>query len=218
MAGFLHSLSRPNELDEFLSEAVPEKDADLVRQALAQGADPNSVNTEPNSVFFGMTALFWAADGGSLDIARLLLDAGAKVAAEAEASDSSLHAAVEDANLPMVNLLLDYDGAAALNWFDCIDRTPLMIAVEMENIPIARRLLESGADVNAHNEPKIGDAALHTAAANGTLEMVELLLRAGADPRVEGWMQLTPLHKAQGRKRGDGPRIYALLEQAAKRL
>ncbi len=118
----------------------------------------------------------------------------------------------------MVNLLLDYDGAAALNWFDVTDRTPLTIAVEMEDIPIARRLIEAGADVNAHNEPQIGDTALHRAAANGTLEMVELLLEAGADPTIEGWMRRTPLDRAQERKHGDGPRIYELLEQAAKRF
>ena len=204
--------------NEFLHEAVAEKDADLVRQALAEGADPNHCAEEEGSAFFGMTALSWAVTGGSLDIARLLLEAGAKVAAETQASDLALHAAVADANLPMVNLLLEYDGAAALKWFDAVDRTPLIIAVELENIPIARRLLEAGADVNAHNAPRIGDAALHTAAANGTREMVELLLWAGADPRVEGWMRLTPLHKAQERKHGDGPRIYALLTQAAKRL
>ena len=203
--------------NEFLREAVAEKDTDLVRQALAQGADPNSTNREVGSAFFGMTALSWAVIVGSLDIVRLLLEAGAKVAAEAQALASSLHAAVHDANLPMVNLLLDFDGALALNWFDEINRTPLMIAVEVENIPLARRLLDAGADVNAHNAPRSGDAALHTATANGTLAMVELLLRAGADP-LEGWMRLTPLDKAQARKRGDGPRILELLTQAVKRL
>ncbi len=204
--------------NEFLDDAVAEKDAEMVRQALAQGADPNHANTELNSAFFGTTVLYWTACGGDLTIARLFLDAGAQVVAEKAASSSSLHAAVEDANLPMVNLLLEYDGAAALNWFDETDRTPLMIAVGMENIPIARRLINAGADVNAHNEPKIGDTALRIATENGTLGMVELLLLAGADPTIEGWMRLTPLDKARGRKRGDGPRIYELLEQAAKRF
>ena len=201
--------------NEFLSEAIAEKDADLVREALAQGADPNHPGQD---LQFPVLPLHWAVFSGSLEIARLLLDAGARVAAEANTDDSSLHAAVEDANLPSVNLLLDYDGAAALDWFDYISRTPLMIAVEMENIPIARRLIEAGADVNAHDEPRIGDTALHTAARNGTLEMVELLVSAGADPTIRGWMWITPLDNARGRKRGDGPRIYELLEQAARRL
>ena len=206
--------------NEFLHEAVAGKDADLVRQALAQGADPNysEARCDAFTAFAGTTELFWAVGGGSIEIVRFLLEAGAKVAAEAHSSASSLYAAVEDANLPMVNLLLDYDGAVALNWFDVIDRTPLTIAVEMENIPIARRLIEAGADVNAHNEPQIGDTALHRAAANGTLEMVELLLEAGANPTIKGWMWLTPLDNVRERKRGDGPRIHELLEQVAKRF
>ncbi len=204
--------------NEFLHEAVAEKDIDLVRQALAQGADPNCAEDEWQSVFAGTTELYWAVFGGNVEIVRLLLDAGARVANEERSEHVSLHAAVEDHNLPMVNHLLEYDGAVALNWFDYVDRTPLMIAVEEEDIALAHRLIEAGADVNAHNEPRIGDTALHTAAANGTLEMVELLLRARADPTIRGWMWITPLDNARGRKRGDGPRIYAALEQAAKRF
>ena len=204
--------------NEFLSEAIAEKDVDLVRQCLAQGADPTHSDKDWSDPLSGHTPLFWAVSGGSLEIAHLLLIAGARVAAEADTNDSSLHAAVEDANLPMVNLLLEHDSAAALNWYDYISRTPLMIAVEMENIPIARRLIEAGADVNANEEARIGDTALHTAARNGTLEMVELLLGAGADPTIRGWMWITPLDNARGRKRGDGPRIYELLEQAVRRL
>ena len=204
--------------NEFLGEAIAEKDIGLVREALAQGADPNHSDKDWSDPLSGHTPLFWAVSGGSLEIARLLLDSGAWVAAEANTQDSSLHAAVEDANLPSVNLLLDYDGAAALDWFDYISRTPLMIAVEMENIPIARRLIEAGADVNAHDEPRIGDTALRIASENGTLEMVEMLLSAGADPTIRGWMWITPLDKAEARKRGDGPRIYELLEQAARQF
>ncbi len=203
--------------NEFLHEAVAEKDADLVWQALAEGADPNIPDTSDDSSA-GTTELYWAVSGGAVEIVRLLLDAGARVAAEAQAEASSLHAAVEDVNLPMVSLLLDHDGSAALDWFDYIDRTPLMIAVQVGSVPIAQRLIDARADVNAHNEPRIGDTALRIAAENGTLEMVELLAVAGADPTIPGWMARTPLDKARGRKGDDGPRIYERLEQAARRF
>ncbi len=205
--------------NEFLHEAVAEKDVELVRQALAQGADPNYPEAPGASFssFVGTTELFWAACGRDLEITRLLLEAGARVAEE-HSEESSLHAAVEDANLPMVNLLLHYDAAVALDWFDYVNRTPLIVAVQIGSIKIAKRLIEAGSDVNAHNEPNIGDTALHRAVEKGTVEMVELLLKAGANPTIKGWMWLTPLDKARGRKRGDGPRIYELLEQAAKRF
>jgi ankyrin repeat protein len=93
-----------------------------------------------------------------------------------------------------------------------------MIAVEAGNVQIARRLPETGAEVSAHNASEIGHTALRTAASNGTLEMVEPLLSAGADPTPEGWMWITPLDKARERKRGDGPRICEALERAAKRF
>ncbi len=202
--------------NEFLHEAVAEKDAALVREALAQGADPNRPDESVGSLA-GSTALYWAVFGGDLEIVRALLNAGARVAAEADAEDSSLHVAVEDINLPMVHLLLGYDGAVALDWFDYVSRTPLMIAVEAESVPIARCLIEAGADVNAHDEPRIGNTALHLAAANGTLEMAELLVWAGANPTIGGWMWITPLDTARDRKRGDGPQIYELLERAARR-
>lgn len=198
--------------NEFLHEAVAEEDIDLVRQALAEGADPNALGED------GSTPLYWAVSGGDVAIAHVLLKAGARVASDSQEAFCTFHAAVEDMNLPMVNLLLDYDGAAALNLFDYIDRTPLIIAVETENIPIVRRLLDAEADVNAHNEPRIGDTALYCAVKKGTLEIVMLLLKSGANPKIKGWMWRTPLDEARGRKRGDGPRIYELLEQAAKRF
>ena len=197
--------------NEFLHEAVAEKNTDLVRQALAQVADLNRPDAS-DSFSSGTTELYWAVSGGEVEIVRLLLDAGARVGAEASSDSSSLHVAVENVNLPMVSLLLECDGAVALNWFDYIDRTPLMIAVQMGSVPIAQRLINAGANVNAHNKPRIGDTALRRAAENGTLEMVELLLAAGADPTIPGWMARTALDKARERKRGDGPRIYERLE------
>ena len=204
--------------DEFLHEAIDAKDIDLVRQALAEGADPNRPNSDGNSSFVGTTELFWAVSSGEVEIVRLLLEAGAKVAAEMQAESSSLHTAVEDNARQMINLLLEYDGAVAVNWFDYIDRTPLMCAVENGNVEIARCLIEAGSDVNANNKPHIGNTASHIAAGSGTLEMVELLVCAGADPTIQGWMWIMPLDKAQARKRGEGPRIYEILERAAKRF
>ena len=203
--------------NKFLQEAVAAQNIDLVRQALAEGANPNDsgLNETGNN---WATPLYHAASRGDIDIALALLKGGALVMSDRDEDTLTLHTAVEDGNLPMVELLLKFDADKALDRFDYIDRTPLMIAVEREHTAIARRLLEAGADVNAHNAPRIGDTALHKAAATGTLEMVKLLLNAGADPLVEGWMRLTPLDTARERKRGDGPRIYALLVQAAKRF
>jgi hypothetical protein len=44
--------------------------------------------------------------------------------------------------------------------------------------------------------------------------MARLLLDAGADPRIRGWMQLDALDRARNRQRGDGPKVYQLLLKA----
>ena len=49
-----------------------------------------------------------------------------------------------------------------------------------------------------------------------SLEMAQVLIDAGADPTLPGSMQLSALHRAKTRKRGDGPAVYQLLEDAAR--
>ena len=46
--------------------------------------------------------------------------------------------------------------------------------------------------------------------------MAQLLVDSGADPTIPGWMQLSALDKAHGRKRGDGPTVYELLVAARR--
>ena len=44
------------------------------------------------------------------------------------------------------------------------------------------------------------------------------LIDCRADPRIPGWMQLTAVRKAEGRKDQEGQRVYALLKSVAARL
>ncbi len=50
-----------------------------------------------------------------------------------------------------------------------------------------------------------------------TLDLARILLDAGADPTIPGWMQLTALDKSVNRKRFEGPDVHRLLLEAAKR-
>jgi hypothetical protein len=82
---------------------------------------------------------------------------------------------------------------------------------------VAAFLIDHGAAVNAQHEPSIGDTPLGEVAGSCSYKMASLLVAAGADPTMRGWMQLNALDRAKGRKRGDGPRVYALLVQSGSR-
>jgi ankyrin repeat protein len=102
--------------------------------------------------------------------------------------------------------------------FDDLAKTPLHYAAENGHIDVIRVLLEAGADVNANDEPRIGNTPLRQVADRCSLAVATVLVEAGADPRIPGWMQITALHEAEGRNDEEGTRVYDLLKSVADRL
>jgi ankyrin repeat protein len=81
-----------------------------------------------------------------------------------------------------------------------------------------RVLIDAGADVNAIDKARIGNTPLRSVAAECSLAVAQLLVDAGADPRIPGWMQLTALHKAEDRQDEEGQLVYSLLKRVAALL
>ena len=126
-----------------------------------------------------------------------------------------LHEAAAQGDLAKVKELAEK--GADINAFDeDLSRTPLHYAVIAGHRDVAAYLLSVGADVNAHEEAKIGETPLGTVAATCSYEMAELLINAGANPTIPGWMGRTPLDRAQERKKPEGQRVYTLLRKAAQ--
>jgi ankyrin repeat protein len=81
----------------------------------------------------------------------------------------------------------------------------LLTAVKADNTEEATKLIAKGADANSRTTPS-GWSALHYAARNGNVEIVQALLKAGADANYSGSMDgqanstvaLKPLSLAQG--------------------
>jgi ankyrin repeat protein len=130
--------------------------------------------------------------------------------------ESDLHFAAQNGDLTRVRQLLA-DGRSP-NTFDEISMTPLHYAAESGRIDIMGALLEAGADVNAHEESRIGNTPLREVAGKCSLAVATLLVDSGADPRIPGWMQLTALHQAEERTDQEGQRVYTLLKTVADRL
>lgn len=126
---------------------------------------------------------------------------------------NDLHQAADDGDVAAVKALLA-EGHDP-NAFDELAFTPLHYAASKQHLFIIRLLLEAGADVNAHDESRIGETPLGHVAGNCSLDVAKVLVAAGADPTIRGWMQLCALDRAKNRKRGDGPKVYALLCQVA---
>ncbi len=154
-------------------DAAMRGDHDTVRALLKSGEDVNTAQGD------GMTALHWAVQKGDLELAKLLLYAGANVRATTRLGGyTPLLIAARDGNAPMVEALLA--GGADPKATTTAGATPLMLAARAGSVDAVKLLLAHGADVNA-TEPVKGETALTFAAAMGRAAVVRVLAESGAD-------------------------------------
>lgn len=179
-----------------LQIAVENDARELAEAALAAGGDPNFQAHPDSFPFAGYTTLTWAHSPAML---QLLLESGGQVAME-NGTSSSLHRAAERGDRESAALLLSYDGRLALTRFDYLDYTPLHWAIRRQHWDIVKLLLTAGADINAHHVENIGETPLSELVwqhgPSTDLELVEFLLRHGADPTIPGWMRDTAVDRA----------------------
>lgn len=126
-----------------------------------------------------------------------------------------LHRAASLGDLEQIKAFLEE--GLPMNAFDDLNRTPLHCAVIGGHIAAVQYLIEAGADVNAHDEERIGETPLGEVAANCTFAMAKILIESGADPTILGWMTLTALDRSAERKRPEGKRVHELLVETVKR-
>jgi ankyrin repeat protein len=120
-----------------------------------------------------------------------------------------LHFAAQDGDIEEVKKCIDegFD----VNAFDEDMRfTPLHYAVKNEHAEVALFLIENGADVNARDQDNAGNTPLCEVAKTCSYKIAKLLIDAGADSSIPGWMQLTAIDKAKKRIKGDGHKVYNL--------
>jgi hypothetical protein len=129
-------------------------------------------------------ALQAASHGGSEEIVRILLDAGASPNVEGRAYGNPLQAAAATSSksASIVRMLLD--AGADVNAKGGLYGSALQAASYSGSTPVVRMLLDAGADVNFTGG--IYHTALQAAAAEGRIEIVKLLLNKGADINARG--------------------------------
>ena len=164
--------------DRALLDAARRGDVAAVRSLLKEGADPNAAQGD------GLTALHLAAEVGQVEIAKVLLGAGAKVEAQTRIGGyTPLHLASQRGYASVVLALIEA-GADPRGVTTTSGVTPLHLAGKaLTGENAVRALIEHGAVVDAR-EKTSGQTPLMFAAAAGRTAAVRELLSHGADPAI----------------------------------
>ena len=159
--------------DVRLADAAMQGDIDAVRSLLNQRVDVNAAQGD------GMTALHWAAYNNDLEMARVLIQAGAGLKAGTRVgSITPLAFAARNGSAAMIGLLLEAGADTSLA--TGLGTTPLMQAAASGGVEAVEALLDHGADVNA-TEAAGQQTAVMFAAALNRAPVVSLLASRGAD-------------------------------------
>lgn len=95
---------------------------------------------------------------------------------------TALHIAIDKKNDEIAEFLLDCKGVE-INALDAYKHTPLKLATEKKNVRLVERLLDEGAD--ALSQDSVKNTPIHTAARNGDLNILLLLMKS-LGTRVSG--------------------------------
>jgi ankyrin repeat protein len=158
----------------------------------------------------GITPLMYAAEIGSLDAMRVLIDRGADVNAQNAFGSTALMWSVSDP--AKVRLMLDH--GAQVNTAAKSGRTALIIAAFTNpSAEVVRLLLAKGAKVDVIDQRHV--TPLNAATFGNDTATVRLLLEAGADMDTpDTFIGLTPLMNAAGNRNVEAVKL--LMAKGAK--
>ncbi len=171
----------PNQADEndftLLHRAAGRANLELTRLLLQHGAEPNVYRS-------GISPLYEAISDGSVDVVRLLLNAGAKIEPPVAGEWRPLDALTLSGSVEIARMLL----ARGMK----PDGSALFGAAAAGHGPLVKLFLDQGADLN-HRAGFSKQSVLHSA---GSAEVVRILVKAGLSIELKDDDGRTPLHLA----------------------
>ena len=189
--------------DQFYS-AIRENNLPQLKALLSQKSDAAVADSR------GITPLMYAAEIGSLDAMRMLIDGGADVNVQNAFGSTALMWSVSDP--AKVRLLLDH--GAQVNTAARSGRTALIIAAFTNpSAAVVRLLLAKGAKVDVMDQRHV--TPLNAATFGNDTATVRLLLEAKADMDTpDTFIGLTPLMNAAGNRNVEAVKL--LIAKGAK--
>ncbi len=167
--------------------AAAQRQPEMTRLLIEHGADvdarsavnqwPRQVTGEPRRMyrpFGGLTPLMMAARSGCLDCTKALVEAGADIDLADPKNVTPLFLAVDNLHFDTAKYLIE--AGANPNKWDWLGRTPLYSAVDVNTLPHGGR-----ADLRSLDDTT-------------SLEIIEMLLAAGANPNPQIKMHLLWRH------------------------
>jgi len=207
-------------------------DIAVAKRLLNEGADINALDGHGRTTALGVAAdggslplvelfvskgadvnkgcpLYYAAQNGHLQVARVLLHAGAEPNRfRVGQTPSPLLAAARGGHVDMVKLLVT--SGSELGMKDG-DNSPLIAAANNGHPNVVEYLAARGSSVNTASSE--GWTALHVAANNGSLDLVRVLMKHGANPDYRNRAGKTPRQIAEEK----GHKALVQIMEAAQR-
>jgi len=186
--------------DTALHHAAHNGHLDLVQTLLAAGANPDAVRGDgyrPIHLALMPSWVMGAPDVQRMAVASVLLEKGAR---------NSMFIAALRHDLQFIRAALRRDSSLA-NEEDTNHHRPLSAAARLNDVALARLLLDHGADPNLPEEGAPRGHAMWIAVTERRRELARLLVRRGADPNGMVESSGTPMMQA-----GKDPELFALLK------
>ncbi|MEM7247085.1 MAG: ankyrin repeat domain-containing protein [Acidobacteriota bacterium] len=191
-----------------INPALDTDDVAMMELLLGRGFDPNQ------ATWWGSTPLLRAVEVRAMNVARVLLEAGASPQLELTQyfPRQPLHRAIDLDSSELVDLLLDH--GASIDAETSHGATALQLAVLYRRDGLARRLIEAGAHVDPFTQRALGDPGalewltetnthflgsqglLHLAYHHRRLDLARWLLDQGLDVDLPDRWGQTALHLA----------------------
>lgn len=170
--------------------AVRADQKEAVLFLIKNGADINA-KTDDGVSLMVETPLDYAVWQRNLELAKILLHAGANVEGACHKFHWPLLAAIVNEDFKMAKLLLDYGADLYKTGSD--DYTVLHMAVLKHKINSVKYLLSIGFNVNAPGFGTDGGTALHVTVRREDIEIAKILIEHNADLNIIDYKGYTPL-------------------------